>query len=152
MRAPLDCLYRFHGRTRPEARITPAFITNLHFHCAHCYQIAIALAEKLVPNVKDNNHRIAVLAISCVRQTAAHLTRISRPQLRCVQINASLSIFAPFRLLHSPLFFSAHSLLVNALLACFGSGKAEVREISQLALIDLLSVLNVNEVRAQCNQ
>jgi hypothetical protein len=83
-------------------------------------QISLELSDHLVQNLKDNNHRIAMLAISCLRQISSHIHRISKPQL---------------------------SLMVNGLIACLGNSKTEVRDIAQLALIDLLRVLSVDEVQ-----
>lgn len=60
----------------PSFPIMISLVTNVP------YQISLDLAEHLVLILKDNNHRIVLLGVSCLRQIAAHLQQISKPLLK----------------------------------------------------------------------
>ncbi len=53
-------------------------------------QISLDLAEHLVMILKDNNHRIVLLGVSCLRQISAHLQHISKPLLKYARRAASI--------------------------------------------------------------
>ena len=59
----------------------PFFLT-LSRHTILSIQISLDLAEHLVMILKDNNHRIVLLGVSCLRQISAHLQHISKPLLK----------------------------------------------------------------------
>jgi hypothetical protein len=82
-------------------------------------QFAVKLADNLVPLLKDNNFRICLSAIVCLRHIAPHLGKLTKPVLNQV---------------------------CNSVIICFGNGKVEIREQAQLALLDLIHASNVDEV------
>ena len=72
-----------------------------------------------MPLLKDNNFRICLSTIVCLRHIAPHLGKLTKVVLNQV---------------------------CNAVIICFGNGKVEIREQAQLALLDLMRVSNVDEM------